>query len=154
MARQYWLMKSEPGVYSIDDLEADGTTCWEGVRNYEARNNMRAMKEDDLVLFYHSATSPPHVAGIARVVKEAYPDHFAFQKGHDYYDAKSDPHEPRWYMVDVGFAEKFEEPVTLAAIKDRSELDEMALVNRMRLSVQPVTKDEFRIVKRMAGKKS
>lgn len=150
MPRQYWLMKSEPGVYSIDDLEADGTTCWEGVRNYEARNNMREMSRGDRVLFYHSATTPPHVAGIAEVVKEAYPDHYAFEEGHDYYDEKSDPDDPRWYMVDVGFVEKFDEPVELSAVKDRSDLRDMVLVNRMRLSVQPVTEDEFEIVKEMA----
>lgn len=152
MAKQYWLMKSEEDVYSIDDLERDGSTCWEGVRNYEARNNMQAMSEGDLVLFYHSATRPPGVAGVARVSKEAYPDHFAFEEGHDYHDPKSDPEEPTWYMVDVEFVEKFDEPVPLARIKERKDLSDMVLVNRSRLSVQPVKQDEFEAVRRMGRK--
>ncbi len=142
-------MKSEPDVYSIDDLRRDGTTCWEGVRNYEARNKMQEMSEGDLVLFYHSATRPPGVAGVARVAKEAYPDHYAFREGHDYFDEKSDPDEPTWWMVDVEFVEKFDEAVELSRIKERDELEEMVLVNRMRLSVQPVEKDEFELVRKM-----
>lgn len=149
MARRYWLMKSEPSVYSIDDLDADGTTSWEGVRNYEARNNMQDMDEGDLVLFYHSATRPPGVAGVARVVREAYPDSYAFDEKHRYYDPKSDPDDPTWYMVDVGFVEKFDELVELAEIKDREELEDMVLVKRSRLSVQPVTKEEFECVREM-----
>jgi len=150
MATSYWLMKSEPDVYSIDDLEKDGQTCWEGVRNYEARNNMQEMEEGDLVLFYHSATRPPGVAGIARVAREAYPDHFAFVEGHDYFDEKSDPDDPTWYMVDVAFVARFDEPVTLSKIKEQDDLQDMILVNRSRLSVQPVEKTEFERIRRMA----
>lgn len=150
MAKSYWLMKSEPDVYSIADLEKDGQTSWEGVRNYEARNNMQEMSEGDLVLFYHSATRPPGVAGIARVAKEAYPDHFAFVEGHDYHDEKSDPEDPTWYMVDVEFVARFDEPVTLSEIKDQDDLRDMVLVNRSRLSVQPVEKNEFERIRRMA----
>ena len=150
MATSYWLMKSEPDVYSIDDLEKDGETCWEGVRNYEARNNMQEMEEGDLVLFYHSATRPPGVAGIARVAKEAYPDHYAFVEGHDYFDEKSDPDDPTWYMVDVEFVARFDEPVTLSKIKEQDDLQDMVLVNRSRLSVQPVEKKEFERIRRMA----
>ncbi|MDX1568104.1 MAG: EVE domain-containing protein [Longimicrobiales bacterium] len=150
MATSYWLMKSEPDVYSIDDLEEDGRTHWEGVRNYEARNNMQEMEEGDLVLFYHSATRPPGVAGIARVAKEAYPDHFAFVEDHDYHDPKSDPEDPTWYMVDVEFVSKFDEPVTLAEIKEQDDLEDMVLVNRSRLSVQPVEKEEFERIRSMA----
>jgi len=142
-------MKSEPDVYSIEDLRKDGTTCWEGVRNYEARNNMQEMSRGDLVLFYHSATRPPAVAGVARVAKEAYPDHYAFEEGHDYFDEKSDPDDPTWWMVDVEFVEKFDEAVELSRIKERDELGEMVLVNRTRLSVQPVEKDEFELVRKM-----
>ena len=91
MAKQYWLMKSEPYVYSIEDLEKDGSTCWEGVRNYKARNNMRSMKTGDEVLYYHSNAKPPGVVGIARVCKEAYPDHYAFDESSDYFDPKSSP---------------------------------------------------------------
>ena len=148
MAKQYWLMKSEPHVYSIDDLERDGTTYWEGVRNYQARNNMRAMKVGDEVLFYHSQSKPPGVAGLATVVKEAYPDHFAFDKKHKYFDAKSDPENPRWDMVDVRFVEKFADVVALPEIKQVKALEGMVLVNNSRLSVQPVKKSEYdRIVK-------
>ncbi len=149
MAKSYWLMKSEPDVYSIDDLEKEGQTAWEGIRNYEARNNMQEMSEGDLVLFYHSATRPPGVAGIARVAKEAYPDHFAFVEGHDYYDEKSDPEDPTWYMVDVEFVARFDEPVTLSEIKDQDDLQDMVLVNRSRLSVQPVEKKEFERIRGM-----
>lgn len=151
MAKQYWLMKSEPDVYSIDDLEEDGSTCWEGVRNYKARNNMQAMKKGDEVLYYHSNQSPPGVVGIARVCKEAYPDHYAFVKGHTYFDEKSDPDDPRWYMVDVEFVKKFPEMVSLHDIKDEPKLEDMELVRYMRLSVQSVKKDEFERVKKMGG---
>lgn len=149
MAQSYWLMKSEPDVYSIEDLERDGSTPWEGVRNYEARNNMQEMETGDLVLFYHSATRPPGVAGVAEVVKEAYPDHYAFDPDHRYHDEKSDPDDPTWYMVDVGFVEKFDELVLLDEIRERKSLADMVLVNRSRLSVQPVRKAEFEMVRRM-----
>ncbi len=142
-------MKSEPDVYSVDDLERDGTTPWEGVRNYEARNNMQEMEKGDLVLFYHSATRPPGVAGVAEVVKEAYPDYYAFLPDHPYHDEKSDPDDPTWYMVEVGFVEKFDAPVLLDEIKERKTLADMVLVNRSRLSVQPVRKQEFEMVRRM-----
>jgi predicted RNA-binding protein with PUA-like domain len=148
VAKQYWLMKTEPHVYSIDDLQKDKKTFWEGVRNYQARNNMRAMKKGDEVLFYHSQATPPGVAGLAKVVKEAYPDHFAFDKKHKYFDAKSDPESPRWDMVDVGFVEKFSEVVPLPDIRTVKALKDMVLVNNSRLSVQPVRKAEYdRIVK-------
>jgi len=148
VAKQYWLMKTEPHVYSIDDLKKDKKTFWEGVRNYQARNNMRAMKKGDEVLFYHSQATPPGVAGLAKVVKEAYPDHFAFDKKSKYFDAKSDAENPRWDMVDVGFVEKFSDVVPLPEIKSVTALKDMVLVNNSRLSVQPVRKAEYdRIVK-------
>jgi predicted RNA-binding protein with PUA-like domain len=139
----YWLMKSEPYVYSIDDLRKDGSTHWEGVRNYAARNHMRAMNVGDMVLFYHSQAKPPAVVGLARVSREAYPDHFAWQPGHAYFDEKSTPEEPRWWMVDVEFVEKFPNEVTLPEIKATRGLEEMVLVKRGRLSVQPVTTEEY-----------
>jgi predicted RNA-binding protein with PUA-like domain len=151
MAKRYWLMKSEPDVYSIDDLERDGSTCWEGVRNYGARNNMRDMKIGDEVLFYHSNAKPPGIAGLARVVKEAYPDHFAFDPEHGYYDPKSDAEDPRWYMVDIAFVAKAPQFVSLTDVKDTEELQDMELVRYGRLSVQSVKNDEFRRVKKMAG---
>ena len=154
MAKQYWLMKSEPYVYSIEDLERDGSTCWEGVRNYKAHNNMRDMKVGDGVLYYHSNAKPPGVVGLARVCKEAYPDHYAFDKEHTYFDAKSDPSNPRWYMVDVEFVSKVddvEQPLSLHEIKADEKLSDMELVRYGRLSVQSVKKSEFDYVKKLTG---
>jgi predicted RNA-binding protein with PUA-like domain len=151
MAKQFWLMKSEPDVYSIDDLERDGSTHWEGIRNYKARNNMRDMKVGDEVLFYHSNAKPPGVAGLARVKKEAYPDHFALDAKSKYYDAKSDPDDPRWSMVDIEFVAKADEVLGLPEIKDDAKLADMELVRYGRLSVQSVKKAEFERVKKLAG---
>lgn len=151
MAKRYWLMKSEPDVYSVEDLERDRSTCWEGVRNYKARNNMQAMKTGDEVLYYHSNQKPPGVVGIARVCKEAYPDHYAFDEGHKYFDAKSDPDNPRWYMVDIEFVRTLPEMVSLHDVKDSPALEDMELVRYGRLSVQEVKKDEFELVKKMGG---
>jgi predicted RNA-binding protein with PUA-like domain len=154
MAKQYWLMKSEEDVYSIRDLEKDGITCWEGIRNYQARNLMRdKMKVGDDVLFYHSNAKPPGVAGIARVATKAYPDHYAFNEKNPYFDPKSDPATPRWFMVDVGFVEAFPEIVSLDEIKAMPGLGEMVLVKRARLSVQPVTKEEFQVIRKMGRAK-
>ena len=149
MAKQYWLMKSEPYVYSIDDLKKDKTTFWDGVRNYSARNFMRdKMRIGDAVLFYHSNANPPGVAGIAEVVKESYPDHTQFDPDNKYHDPKATEEKPRWFMVDIKFVEKFDREVSLAEIKATPALSEMVLVTRGRLSVQPVRKAEFdRIVK-------
>jgi len=151
VAKQYWLMKSEPDVFSIDDLEREGSTSWEGVRNYRARNNMRDMKIGDEVIYYHSNAKPPGAVGIARVCKEAYPDNFALQKGHKYFDAKSDPDNPRWFMVDVEFVAKFDGCVGLPELKADPELTDMELIRYGRLSVQAVKKTEFARVKKMAG---
>lgn len=144
-----WLMKSEPNTYSIDDLERDGSTFWEGVRNYKARNNMREMKLGDEVIFYHSNAKPPAAVGIARVCKEAYPDKFQFDEKSKYYDAKSNPDDPRWDLVDVEFVSKFDNPVPLEDIKEDPNLRDMELVRYGRLSVQSVKKQEFDYVKKM-----
>ncbi len=150
--KRYWLMKSEPDVYGIADLEAAGTGQWEGVRNYQARNFMREMAVGDRVLFYHSSCKPPGVAGVAEVVREAYPDPFQFEAGHAYFDAKSKPEDPRWSCVDVAHVETFDALVTLAALKAAPALGELPVVKKgMRLSVCPVAKDEFREVLKMAG---
>ena len=151
MAKQYWLMKSEPDVYSIDDLERDGSTHWEGVRNFKARNNMKAMAVGDEVLFYHSNAKPPGVAGIARVCREAYPDKFQFDKKSKYFDEKSDPDNPRWYLVNVEFVAKAKDVVGLPEIKADPALADMELIRYGRLSVQSVKKAEFDRVKRLAG---
>jgi len=151
MAKQYWLMKSEPETYSIDDLKRDKRTHWDGVRNYKARNNMRAMKVGDEVLFYHSNASPPGVAGLARVCREAYADPAQFDRKSKYFDAKSKSEDPRWDMVDVEFVAKAKDVVGLPEIKAERALADMELVRYGRLSVQSVRKDEFDRVKRMAG---
>ena len=146
--KRYWLMKCEPEAYSIDDLERDGSTTWEGVRNYQARNSMRDdMKVGDGVLFYASNAEPSGVAGIAEISREAYPDPFAFQKGHTYYDPDSDPADPTWYMVDVRFVEKLPGVIPLAILKATPGLEKMVVTQKgSRLSVQPVTPREFEIV--------
>ncbi len=144
---KYWLVKSEPNVYSIDDLARDGTTHWEGVRNYQARNFMRdQMKNGDLVLYYHSNTKSPGVVGTAQVVRESYPDFTSFDPGSRYHDPKSTPDSPRWFMVDIGFLEKFPEPVTLEGIKKNDSLQDMVLVKSGRLSVQPVKPEEYEVI--------
>ena len=147
MARD-WVMKSEPGSYSISDLERDGTTSWEGVRNYQARNFMRDdMRVGDGVLFYHSNASPPGVAGIARGARAGYPDPSARDPESPYFDEAASEEDPRWFMVDIEFVERFAELVPLAALRDVPGLEEMLVNRRSRLSVQPVTEREFEIVR-------
>jgi predicted RNA-binding protein with PUA-like domain len=151
MASQYWLMKSEPDVYSIDDLERDGSTMWDGVRNYRARNNMRVMKVGDQVLYYHSNQNPPAIVGVARVGREAYPDPTQFDRKSKYYDEKSDPDDPRWSLVDIEFVAKLPHPVGLDDVKAEKALAEMELVRFGRLSVQSVRREEFERVRKMGG---
>ena len=154
-AIKLWLMKSEPDVYSIDDLERDGTEPWEGVRNYQARNFMREMAVGDLALFYHSNAKPPGVAGVCRISREAYPDATQFDEKSKYFDAKSKMEDPRWSMVDVAFVEKFDEAVSLQELKDDSALEGMLVTQKgSRLSVQPVAKKHFKRVLKMAGAKT
>lgn len=156
MAKKYWLLKSEPDCYSIDDLAADSdqTTFWDGVRNYQARNFMRDdMKVGDGVLFYHSNADPSGVAGVAKIVAEAYADHTQFDKKNDHYDPKSDPADPRWLMVDVKFVKKFAQVLPLKDLKQESALEGMELLRKgSRLSVQPVSKEHFDFVVKL-GKK-
>jgi predicted RNA-binding protein with PUA-like domain len=151
MAKQFWLMKSEADVYSIDDLRRDGSTLWDGVRNYQARNHMKSMKRGDLVLYYHSRQDPSAVTGMARVVKEAYPDPTQFDPKSKYFDEKASEDDPRWWLVDIEFVRKFTTPVSLHDVKDEPSLSEMVLVNNSRLSVQPVREAEFRKVLAMAN---
>ncbi len=139
----YWLMKTEPDVFSIDTLKAQKTAPWDGVRNYSARNHMRAMQLGNLVLFYHSSTEPVGIAGIAKVCKLAYPDHTAFDSKNIHYDPKSTKKAPTWFMVDVAFVEKFKHFVSLAELKAQAKLKNMTLFRRGRLSVQPVAQEEF-----------
>ena len=144
---RYWLLKTEPGSYSIDDLARDGTTHWEGVRNYQARNLLRDdFHPGDGVLFYHSNAEPPGVAGVARVVRGAYPDPTALDPDSHYFDPKASPDDPRWFMVDISFEERFENLVPLATLKETPGLETMVVTTKSRLSVQPVTEKEFEIV--------
>ncbi len=140
MSARHWLMKSEPTTYGIDDLRRDGVTTWEGVRNYQARNFLRDdVKQGDLLLFYHSSAKPPGVAGLGRVVREAYPDPTAFDPDHPYFDPKSDPAAPRWMMVDVAFVEQWEDVVPLSTLKADPALDGLLVTLKgQRLSVMPV----------------
>ena len=149
---RYWLMKSEPHVYPFSQLVEDGSTHWDGVRNYQARNMMRdELKLGDMVLFYHSNTKPPHVAGIARVSREGYPDHTSWDPESKYYDEKSSPENPRWIMVDIEAVQEIEQ-VSLVDIKANPALDGMPLVQKgQRLSVQPVSKEQFEEICRMGG---
>ncbi len=150
---QYWLIKSEPEEFSIDDLMAspDRTTHWDGVRNYQARNTLRdQMKKGDFILFYHSNADPPAVAGVAQVVRAGYPDFTAFDPEHPHYDPKSKPELPTWYMVDVKFIERFSSPLGLDLLKKEPDLQQMVLLQKgSRLSVQPVSRAEFELIVRM-----
>jgi predicted RNA-binding protein with PUA-like domain len=147
--KKYWLMKSEPSVFSMDDLmtSSDKTTCWDGVRNYQARNFMRdEMKAGDLILFYHSGKNPS-VVGVARVVKEGYPDDTAWDDQSGYFDPKSTLENPIWYRVDIQFEKKFPRSLSLKELRKTNGLENMTLLKKgMRLSVQPVTKEEFDII--------
>lgn len=144
---RHWLFKTEPSAYSFDRLRAERITPWSGVRNFQARNNMLEMRAGDLGLFYHSSIAEPAAMGICKVVKEAYPDTTAFEKGGDYYDPRSTPAKPIWKMVDVEFVKAFARPVTLARMRAEPRLVGMELLKRgYRLSVQPVTPHEWAIV--------
>lgn len=146
-----WLMKSEPDVFGIDHLRAKGLEHWDGVRNYQARNLMRdEMRVGDPVLFYHSNAKPPGVAGLAEVASASYPDHTSWDPDSKYFDPKSSPDHPRWFMVDVRYVETFARFVALDELRSYRQLKDMVLLNRSRLSVQPVTKKEFDFIVRLA----
>lgn len=147
----YWLLKTEPETYSIDDLARDQRTCWDGVRNYQARNYLRdEMKIGDLVLIHHSNADPPGVAGVAKVVKSAYPDHTALDRKNNHYDPRATKENPIWMMVDVEFVEKFHQVVTMDAMMQARGLDGMLVLKRgQRLSVMPVEPRHFELVSSM-----
>lgn len=145
MAR--WLLKTEPSTFSIDDLERKGVAPWDGVRSFQARNHLRAMREGDLALFYHSSVEPPGAVGVCRVAREAYPDHTAWDPRSPSFDPRSTPERPRWYMPDVAFVERFARMVTIGEMRATPGLEPMALLRRgQRLSVQPVTDEEWELV--------
>ncbi len=150
MAKRYWLFKSEPTTYSVKDLASKPgqTDCWEGVRNYQARNMLRDdVQKGDEVLFYHSKTKVPGIVGICTVVRSGYPDHVAFDPDSKYFDPKSSPDNPRWFMVDVKLKKKLAEIIPLADLKRMPGLENMAVTQKgSRLSIQPVTPDEWKVI--------
>ena len=156
MAKRYWLMKSEPTSYSIDDLKRDKSTLWEGVRNYQARNFMiKEMNAGDQVLFYHSNVEPPAVVGVAEVSGPAEPDPTQFDAADSHYDPKATPASPIWYCVRVKFKQKLARPLALPELKERKELQNMMLLRKgSRLSIQPVTEKEFNLVCKLGSGKA
>ena len=155
MIKNYWLFKSEPQEFSWDDLKKskNKTTFWDGVRNYQARNYLRdEIKKGDGVLFYHSNSDPLAVMGYCEVVKEGYPDHTQFDPDNDHFDPKADPKNPTWFMVDINLVEEFKNPVTLEHIRANIKLKNMRLIQRgNRLSVMPVTKEEWNEIMKMGA---
>jgi predicted RNA-binding protein with PUA-like domain len=151
VARRYWLMKCEPSAYTIEQLERDGVTGWEGVRNYQARNFMRdQMQVGDGVLFYASNADPSGVTGLAEIARAGYPDAYAWKKGHHYFDPASSRDNPTWYTVDVKFVARFPAIVPLDVLKTTRGLENMMVIRKgARLSVQPVSKAEFDTVARL-----
>jgi predicted RNA-binding protein with PUA-like domain len=148
---QYWLMKSEPDVFSIDDLAQKKVTLWDGVRNYQARNfMMNNMKLNDVVLFYHSNAEPPGIAGLAKISRLAQPDPSQFNKKSEYYDAAATAEKPRWFCVEVAFVKKFKKLLSLEEIRDTKALQSMLVIKKgQRLSIQPVTKAEFDVIEKL-----
>jgi predicted RNA-binding protein with PUA-like domain len=152
--KNYWLFKSEPAVFSIDDLDAskNATTFWDGIRNYQARNFLRdSIKAGDIVFFYHSNADPLAIAGYCKVIREGYPDHTALDKTNAHYDPASSEQNPIWFMVDIKLIKKFIKPVTLDILKRESGLKDMKILQRgNRLSVTSVSKDEAQIIMKLA----
>jgi len=150
-----WLFKTEPFKFSFDDLKnsEDQTTTWDGIRNYQARNLIRdEIKKGDQVLFYHSRITPPEIVGVAEVVREAYPDHTAWDPKSDYYDPKSSPENPRWMMVNVKYVQDLPQPVTLPQLKAADYLEGLMVIKRgQRLSIQPVIQKHFDRILQMGG---
>ncbi len=154
MPKKYWLMKSEPSVYSLQDLKKSGKDLWDGVRNYQARNfMMKDMRVGDEVLFYHSSAKPPGVAGLARVSKEAQPDPTAFDPKSKYYDPESRRDKPRWFCVELAFKSIFDRLLPIEELRREKALSKMLLLRKgQRLSVMPVTKEEYMRVLKMSKK--
>lgn len=149
----YWLMKTEPDTFSIDDLARVGVEPWDGIRNYQARNFIRdSMKVGDEVFIYHSRVDPPAVVGIGRVASPAYPDPKQFNPDAKYYDSKSDPANPRWMLVEIAYVAHLPRPVSLAELKQAPGLEEMMVTRKgSRLSIQPVSASEWQIVCQLGG---
>ena len=151
---KFWLLKTEPESFSIHDLAKapKQTTFWDGVRNYQARNYLREMSVGDRLLFYHSSTKPQAIVGTARVMREAYPDHTAWDESNHHYDPASTPDNPRWFMVDIKLDEIFDQPLTLESLRGVAKLKGMELLRKgSRLSVQPVSKVQFDTILKLAS---
>jgi len=148
---KYWLMKTEPDAFSIDDLKAAGSEPWDGIRNYQARNLMRdEMSVGDPIFIYHSRVQPIGIVGEARVASEAYPDPTQFDPNEKYHDPKSDPANPRWLLVDVAYVRHYPRVLTLAELREQPALEGMMLLKKgMRLSIQPVTSSEWQTIQKM-----
>lgn len=151
---QYWLMKSEPDVYGLEDLKTEKIDHWDGIRNYQARNFMRnEMKKGDLAFFYHSNCEEPGIAGIMKIHKQAYPDFTAFDPDEKYFDPKSDPDNPRWYMVDVKYVRALKRLISLRELRLHKPLQEMRLLQKgNRLSILPVSKKEWEYIIKLEAK--
>ena len=146
---KYWLLKTEPNTYSWNDLKREKTkrTSWKGIRNYQARNYIRDdMKVGDMAFIYHSVVKPPAIVGTAEIVRRAYPDHFALDPDHKYYDPKSKADTPTWFMVDIQAKSEMDPIVTIDEIKNIPELKNMVLLNNTRLSVQPVSSEDWELI--------
>ena len=157
MAKRFWLFKSDPSEFGLSHLKKcpDKSSLWDGVRNYQARNLIRdEIQIGDGVLFYHSQESPPSVVALAKVVEKAYPDPTQFDKRSKYYDEKATKDAPRWFVVDIQHQRDLGRPVTLPEIRETPGLEEMVLVKRSRLSIQPVQPDEWKIIVKMGGRAS
>ncbi len=151
---RYWLFKSEPGCFSFQDLQncPDATEHWDGVRNFQARNFLRdEIAVGDRVLFYHSSIPQPVVVGLCRVVRAGYPDHTALDPGSEHFDPKATPDKPIWYMVDVRAEQALPQPVPLEVIREHPSLRQMPLINRSRLSIQPLSELEFETILQLGG---
>ena len=148
---QYWLMKSEPDTYSIDDLQSFGVDHWDGIRNYQVRNFFRdQMQVGDQAFFYHSNCKEPGIVGTMDIVSKAYPDHTAFDPSEKYFDSKSDPENPRWLMVDVRYIRHLDRMITLAELRQQKQIADMKLLQRgNRLSVLPLSKMEWQYILEM-----
>jgi predicted RNA-binding protein with PUA-like domain len=144
---QYWLMKCEPSAYSIDELARDITSSWEGVRNYQVRNFMRTMKVGDKAFFYHSNANPSGIAGLMEIAKKAYPDPFATQENHKYFDPKATAENPIWLSVDVRFVAKAREVISIQRLREIPELADLMILQRgSRLSITPISAAEFETI--------
>ena len=151
----YWLVKTEPHVYSIDDLKHDKVTAWTGVRNYQARNFLTSMEVGDTVLIYHSNAKPPGIVGVGVVKAKAKPDETQFEKNGHYFDPKATLEKPRWFCPDIRFSEKFGRMISLDELREQQSLEELLLLKRgSRLSVTPVDQKHYNIIVKLANKKS